>query len=122
MQVILSQDEIISALEQYVRSQISIKTGQTIVIDLKAGRGENGFSANLDIRQTAADTPVYTREAATPRSNESNLTIDGSKFKLPSAEVLPMTAEDKQEVSGLQEATATKNPSSIFSFSKTANE
>ncbi len=49
MQITLNQDEILVALENYVRSQINIATGQEVSIDLKAGRGENGFSATLDI-------------------------------------------------------------------------
>lgn len=49
MQITLNQDEILAALDDYVRTCISIPTGNTITIDLKAGRGDNGFSATLDI-------------------------------------------------------------------------
>ena len=49
MQITLNQDEILAALESYVRSQITVAEDQTIVFDLKAGRGEHGFSATLDI-------------------------------------------------------------------------
>lgn len=52
MQIILQEDEILEALESYVRDQITIASNQEIKIDLKAGRGENGFSATLDIRKT----------------------------------------------------------------------
>jgi hypothetical protein len=111
MQVILSQDEIISALEQYVRNQISIKDGQTILIDLKAGRGENGFTANLDIQQNMKTPAVK----ALP---ENTISIDNSAFKIPSAEVLPMTPPAAQT----EDEAAATSPSSIFSFSKTSNE
>lgn len=49
MQITLNQDEIIDAVKAYVRSQINIAPNQDIMIDLRAGRGENGFTATLDI-------------------------------------------------------------------------
>lgn len=49
MQITLNQEEIIDAVKAYVRSQINIAPNQDIVIDLRAGRGENGFTATLDI-------------------------------------------------------------------------
>lgn len=59
MQITLNQDEIMNALENYVRSQINLAENQKIDIDLKAGRGENGFSATLDI--VPADMPAATK-------------------------------------------------------------
>jgi hypothetical protein len=112
MQVILSQDEIISALEQYVRNQISIKEGQTIVIDLKAGRGENGFTANLDIQQATKTASVA-----------GSVSIDSSGFKATSAEVVSMTpvpAFEANEPSAMEPEA--KPAGSIFSFAKTSNE
>ena len=50
MQITLNQDEILEALEAYVRNQINLAPNMEIEIDLKAGRGENGYSATLDIR------------------------------------------------------------------------
>jgi hypothetical protein len=69
MQITLNQDEIELAITAYVRSQISIQDTQEISIDLRAGRGETGFSATLDIRQavaaaTPAKKPVYRAPAA----------------------------------------------------------
>lgn len=61
MQITLNQDEIHEAVENYVRSQITIAPNQTISIDFTAGRGANGLSATLDIRTGPAKTnkPVY---------------------------------------------------------------
>lgn len=56
MQIILDQTEIEQAIDAYVRSQISINDDQEVVIELKAGRGDNGFSATLDIRQAQPKT------------------------------------------------------------------
>lgn len=65
MQIILNQDEIEAAIDAYVRTQININDDMEIGIDLKAGRGDVGFSATLDIRQaqpkTAAKKTTRTR-------------------------------------------------------------
>lgn len=50
MQILLEHDEILEAIEAQVRKQISIAPDQDIEIDLKAGRGDNGFSAILSIK------------------------------------------------------------------------
>jgi outer membrane biosynthesis protein TonB len=57
MQILLNQDEILEALDNYVRGQIAVNDDQTIDIDLKAGRGENGYTATLDIRATKQPEP-----------------------------------------------------------------
>lgn len=58
MQITLNHDEILEALDAYVRTQIAIAPGQQVTIDLKAGRGENGFSATLDIVPAARSKTV----------------------------------------------------------------
>ena len=54
MQIILDQNDIEVALENYVRSKISINEDQTVNIDLKAGRGDNGHSATIEIKEVDA--------------------------------------------------------------------
>ena len=49
MQITLNQDEILEALKDYAFRVINVAPGNDITIDLKAGRGENGYSATLDI-------------------------------------------------------------------------
>ena len=77
IQITLNQDEIFSALDAYVRSQISVKDGMEISIDMKAGRGENGYSATIDIvpEGTAKAAPATT---AAPASK-------GNPFAKPAA-------------------------------------
>lgn len=61
MQITLNQDEIEDAIKAHVLSQININPDQTITVDMKATRGDQGFSAILDIRHTGsgqADAPV----------------------------------------------------------------
>lgn len=50
MQITLNQDEIEQSVRNHVLSQLAIREDQEISIDLRAGRGENGFTATLDVR------------------------------------------------------------------------
>lgn len=49
MQITLIQAEIETAIKQYVEDLINIKDNMEIAIDLKAGRGVDGFTAAIDI-------------------------------------------------------------------------
>jgi len=75
MQITLNQDEIIEAVVAYVHGQISVAPNQKIEVDLKAGRGENGFTATLDIRSTGTALgsvvakPVVTSEVEPGATN-----------------------------------------------------
>ena len=130
MQITLNQDEILVAIETYVRSQINIADNQEISIDLKAGRGENGYSATLDIRparsikitkptsfrglgETASEvTPMV---ASAPVADESKATDDDVDEAVEETQEEASTeAEEPTE-----EAPAEK-PTSIFNFNKPA--
>jgi len=50
MQIILNQAEIEEAIRNHVHGQVTIRESQEMSIDLRAGRGENGFTAELDIQ------------------------------------------------------------------------
>lgn len=69
MQITLNQEEIELALDAFVRSQITVSSNQKIVFDLKAGRGESGFSATLDIVPAEVQTTpsVKFRDVNKPR-------------------------------------------------------
>jgi hypothetical protein len=64
MQITLNQDEIEEAIDAYVRGQITIGSNQQISIDLRAGRGDNGFSATLEIKARKAATPTPVKRSA----------------------------------------------------------
>ena len=53
MQIILEQNEIEQALVAYATSIIQLKDDQDVSIDMKAGRGDNGYSATLNITTKA---------------------------------------------------------------------
>lgn len=50
MQITFVQDEIEAAVIAYLHNQIALQPNQEIKVDLRAGRGENGFSATVDVR------------------------------------------------------------------------
>ena len=54
MQITLIESEIKQALLNYIHSQINIKDGMQVTIDLKATRGDQGTTAIIDI--VAAET------------------------------------------------------------------
>ncbi|WP_199097251.1 hypothetical protein [Dyella sp. ASV21] len=53
MKLTLSQNELELAVRAYVTGMISLQPGTEVTIDFKAGRGENGISAEVDISHLA---------------------------------------------------------------------
>lgn len=67
MQIILPQSELEQAITDYVHGIMNIKDGNTMTIDLKAGRGLDGFTATVDIVKSGTPVPAKTVvPAATP--------------------------------------------------------
>lgn len=90
MQITLNQDEIMEALKNYAFTIINVAPGNDINIDLKAGRGENGYSATLDIvpQQLTSDHKPKTPNQQ-PRS---------SGFVEPAHVILRGEVEEVQQV------------------------
>lgn len=71
MQITLNEAEIVDAIQDYVRKQINISDGRDIEVDLKAGRGDNGFSATLDIVKRSADAaPTLAAVESKPKTKD----------------------------------------------------
>lgn len=49
MQIVLNEDEMKSAIRDYITSQGLDTLGKEIEVDLTAGRGANGFSASINL-------------------------------------------------------------------------
>jgi len=86
MQITLNHNEIIDAIDSFVRKQINIRSDQEIDIDLKAGRGDNGFSATLDIR----DAKKRPAARSMPTAEEAPAPLAPKKDK-------PVIIEEKDE-------------------------
>ena len=63
MRITLVQAEIDQAIVNYINSQVNVKDGMSITVDLSATRGENGFTATIDI--VHANSPRITRDLPT---------------------------------------------------------
>jgi len=103
MQITLQESEILDALEDYVRSKIQISQNQQIIFDLKAGRGENGFTATLVI--------VANDATETTKSKSANKTISAKSEKKPKLTddgPLDLTAEAEQSFDAVEEETSPK--------------
>lgn len=128
MQITLNQDEIFSALDAYVRSQISVKDGMEISIDMKAGRGENGYSATIDIvpegtaKAAAATAPISKGNPfAKPATAASTTPVETPAEETPVEEASALVEEATQEPEAPAEEgaePATKPAGSIFSKAK----
>lgn len=68
MQIILVQSEIEQALKDYVNSQVNVKDGQEISIELKATRGTDGATAIIDILPSKQVAAKVATSVATPRT------------------------------------------------------
>lgn len=93
MQIILEQNEIEAALIAYATSMISLREDQDISIDMKAGRGENGYSATLDIRQkvvVATSTKSTARAKVLPEATKPEM--GSTTFRTEAASATPVKA------------------------------
>lgn len=96
MQITLNQDEIETAIKDYVSNQIVIAEDMEIAIDMKAGRGDNGYTATLDIRpaKVKSKKPVYRQT-----SNIDELPVAEPKAAIPTAktEIFSKKVNDSEE-------------------------
>ena len=84
MQITLNQTEIETALRRYVNDQVNVREGHEIVIDLKAGRGENGHSAIIDIvpqgqAKASEPTPAKTGPITVPKVRGTTQPVGGGQ-------------------------------------------
>lgn len=114
MQIILEEYEIMEALEAFVRERITLASNQTIDINLKAGRGENGFTATLDIKTNkssvapTAPTPLMDVSAVLAEAFNAVSLIQEETKEVPAIS----TGEDRvePESSVIEEAAAEPAP------------
>lgn len=100
MQITLNQDEILEALKDYAFRVINVAPGNDITIDLKAGRGENGYSATLDIvPQKLTESHVPTQAVNRTEKSEGSVGLR--------TEVIERTVEPRH---GIMRAEAVEAP------------
>lgn len=103
MQITLNQDEILEALKDYAFRVINVAPGNDITIDLKAGRGENGYSATLDIvPQKLTESHVPTQAYNRTEKSEGSVGLR--------TEVIERTVEPRH---GIMRAEAVEAPTEL---------
>ena len=116
MQIILDQNEIEQALREHLNTKFRINEGQDITIEMKAGRGENGFTANIDIVPAGTSKPEQGKtlniaektarvpRAAAPTTEDTSSTATAAQTEQPTPETAPVADQAGQEAA--QEATS----------------
>ena len=94
MQLILPQSELETAITEYVHGIMNIKDGNTMTIDLKAGRGLDGFTATVDIVKSGTPVPAKTVVPAATPVTASIVTPMKVIPRPPAEEVIVVTPED----------------------------
>lgn len=105
MQITLNQTEIEAALREYVNGRVTIQEGVQIIIDLKAGRGPEGFTATIDLVETAAAAPAKKVPAlarikpveAPVAVEEAPQAPEASQEVVAEAETTPVAADQSDE-------------------------
>jgi hypothetical protein len=103
MKITLNQIEIEEALKQYVSEQGIAVNGKSIEVNITAGRGPNGVTAELDIvaekaAPVAAPRPVAVATAPSTFSMSKAESLPEPKEAVEAEEVAEQDAvEDKEE-------------------------
>lgn len=140
MQITLNEEEIKDAIVAYVRQQIAITDTQRIEVDLKAGRGDNGYSATLDIRPAQAPSTAGTKSTkvvTTTRNTSPDIAPEAepaqptSKFRglkpvsaatVASSKEAPEQTRDEESSDDVVDADATETAESAESHEGTKEE
>ena len=109
MQITLNQAEIEQAIKNYVNDQVNIREGHDITIDLKAGRGPEGFTATIDIvapgAAKAAEPTAASKPATTPKPRTERAVTQPADTQGQPIPDTPETAQEAAEEAAPETAT-----------------
>lgn len=121
MQITLNQAEIEQAIKNYVNDQVNIREGHDIAIDLKAGRGPEGFTATIDIVGDVATKPIQpaaaSKPVATPKPRAERTVAAQEAAEEAAPEAAPTTQaepEKAQDGAASEDKQETEKPKSLF--------
>lgn len=107
MQITLNQDEIEDAIRGFVLGHITIADDTHIAIDLKAGRGDNGFTATLDLNRAsygvAEDSPAVDNTTYPPEHDPN------ADVPIPTKKAVKPKKTDKVEKDSVSEEASTSD-------------
>ena len=122
MQIILPQSELEAAIAEYVHGIMNIKEGNTMTIDLRAGRGLDGFTATVDIVKSGTAIPAKTVVPAAVIPTPVPVEAPIKAASQPVTKEEPVTKEDapvatkseqQEAVSEAKEEAPAEAPSSV---------
>ena len=92
MQIILVQNEIEQALQDYIAARMKIMAGNSIEVELRATRGVDGATAVIDIvedskTQEAVQTPSRAPLSEPKKEPEPDLNTDEVSDSFPEEEI-----------------------------------
>lgn len=70
MEINLKSEDLNRAVEQYVRSMVTVAEGMSVTTTFKAGRNGNGFTAAVSIAPTETATEVAETAPEEPKAEE----------------------------------------------------
>lgn len=96
--ITIDQEEIETAIQNHVRSKVAIAEGQHVSIEMKAGRGENGFTATIAISDTpvekTAAAPVAQAETAAPVTRVNGKVVESKPDPEPATVAVAEEVEE----------------------------
>lgn len=118
MQLKLTSEDLLNAIRDYVKKNVTVAEGKEVTVNFKAGRNGNGTTAMVDISDAPTETSVATTTAPPEQPAEEQIDLEeaieeastgeAGEEELTSNETSPVTEE-------VEEAPAsTTEPTSIF--------
>lgn len=103
MQITLTQAEIEQAISNFVTEQVNIREGHTLDIELKAGRGPEGYTATIDI--VAPTNTVVPRRPAVKTETVAKAAPEQEDAAAPSESEPETPAEEGAQEESSEETT-----------------
>lgn len=120
MQIILVQAEVEQAIKDYIANRVTLAKGTEIAIDLKAGRGPEGFTASIDI------VPADAKSATTAAAPVKRAVVKAQETTMTASETVTATqasdegTNDSQETDSPQETVSSESTDGANAESGTA--
>lgn len=94
MQITITESEIKTAIRNYILAQIAVREDHEIDVDLRATRGEDGYTALIDIHPATTPPPPSGRKSGSATSAAKS---EGSSAKKGSAASNDTTGSTRKE-------------------------
>lgn len=123
MQLKLTSEDLLNAIRDYVKKNVTVAEGKEVTVNFKAGRNGNGTTAMVDISDAPTETSVVTTTAPAEQPAEEQIDLEeaieeastGEADEVDTTEVEPTSSETSSDTEEVEKAPAsTTEPTSIF--------